>query len=179
MKKLIALFLVITFIGMNCAIYEQGEGINIEPGQKPGANLVIQKKDGEQVTGELIAVKKNSVLLMESKSGVDVAVDVEDIKFVKIGRKSRPLSSAGLGFLIGAGIGAVLGAAQAAKREVTSGEGAAQGAVYLGVPCALIGGIVGAFAGKDKTIQFEGLSEAGIKKNLENLRNKARVPNFQ
>jgi len=32
--------------------------------KKQGAELLIQKKDGQQIKGELIAVKKNSILLM-------------------------------------------------------------------------------------------------------------------
>jgi hypothetical protein len=63
MKKHIVLFLVISFLVMNCATYEKGEGINVEPGQKPGIKLVIQKKYYQEVKGELIAVKENSLLL--------------------------------------------------------------------------------------------------------------------
>jgi hypothetical protein len=37
--------------------------------EKRGATLIIQKKDGQQVKGELIAVKENSLLLKEAESG--------------------------------------------------------------------------------------------------------------
>ena len=63
MKKLIALSLVIAFMGMNCATYEKGKGINLEPGQKPGAKVIIQKIDSQRIEGELIAVKENSLFL--------------------------------------------------------------------------------------------------------------------
>ena len=46
---------------------------------KPGADLLIVKLDGEQVRGELIAVKESSLLLL-SESGADVSVDVKEMK---------------------------------------------------------------------------------------------------
>ncbi|MGB6865507.1 MAG: hypothetical protein WBE11_07415 [Candidatus Aminicenantaceae bacterium] len=85
---------------MNCATYERGEGINLEPGQKPGAKVIIQKIDGQQFRGELIAVKQNSLLLKEYESGGDITVDVEDIAVIKIVKKSKALLGAGIGLLI-------------------------------------------------------------------------------
>jgi hypothetical protein len=61
MKKLIALLMMISFLGLHCAKYERGEGLNLEPGQERGPDLVVLKKDGGKVEGELIAVKRNGI----------------------------------------------------------------------------------------------------------------------
>ena len=182
MKKLIALVLVITFIGMNCATYEKGEGINLEPGQKPGAKLVIQKKDGEQIRGELIAVKKDSLLLKDSQTGADVAVDITETETIKIVRKSKAGKGALYGglitFFIGYGIGVFM--------DEEGGDDdipAPLTAIIFGAIVApigiLLGAFIGIYAGTDKTIQIKGKSEAEIKSILDDLRKKAKVPDFQ
>ena len=185
MKKIISLFLVITFLGMNCVTYEKGQGINLEPGQKPGAKLIIQKTTGQQVKGELIAVKKDSLLLKDSQTGADVAVDITETETIKIVMKSKGKSGARIGF----GIGATLGIAWVTAYVIDpEGErsgfftylGAYIGTIFiLGTPLALLGWAIGGIAGTDETIQIEGKSEAEIKEILEDLRKKARVPNFQ
>jgi hypothetical protein len=174
MKKIIALFLVTTFMGMNCAIYEyeKGEGINAEPGQEPGAKLVIQKKDGEQIRGELIAVKENSLLLKEHESGADESVDVSDINKITIVRKSWGWKGI---LLIGGGLGLIAGISQAGEEVHGFVPSLIDGFIWG----AIIAAIVGAAAGTDKTIQFEGKSDSKIKEILEDLRTKARVPDFQ
>jgi hypothetical protein len=48
MIKIIVLLLVISFLWMNCATYERGDGINLSPDHKPGVKLIIQKADGQQ-----------------------------------------------------------------------------------------------------------------------------------
>ena len=186
MKKLIALFLVISFLGMNCATYERREGINLEPGQKPGVKLIIQKKDGQSLKGELIAIKQISLLLKEYKSERDIKVDVEDINVIKIVRKQKVPMGAFIGGAVGAVIGLGVAVVPAAiEKRSTAGPESILGDftplfILAGaIPGTLIGGIIGAFAGKDKTIQIEGKSEAEIKEVLEELRKKARVSNFQ
>ena len=185
MKKLIALLLIITFMGMKCTTYEKGEGINLAPGQEPGAKLIIQKTNGQQVKGELIAVKKDSLLLKDSQTGADVAVDITETETIKIVMKSKGKSGARIGF----GIGATLGIAWVTA-YVIDPDGERSGfftyllayigaILVLGTSFALLGGVMSEIAGRDKTIQIHGKSEAEIKEVLEELRKKARVPNFQ
>ena len=178
MKKLIALLLIITFIGMNCATYEKGRGINLSPGQKPGTKLIIQKTNGQQIKGELIAVKQSSLLLIEEESGADKSISITDIKVVKIVRKSRFLLAAGTGLLIGAGIGALIGSSMH-KSNTFDVWGSELGALAGAGAGAIIGMIIESFISSDKTIQFEGKSEVETKEILEDLRKKARVPDFQ
>ena len=171
MKKLISLFLVIVFVGINCATYEKGEGINLEPGQKPGAKLVIKKKDGQQVKGELIAVKQNLLLLLDTE-GKDESIDIADIRIIRIVKKSKAVK---YGLLVGGGLGLIGGISQIGEEVHGFIPTFIDGFIFG----ALIGVIAGAVAGTDKTIQIEGKSEAEIKEVLVELRKKARVPDFQ
>ena len=159
-------------------IFEKTFGIK----ERRGADIIIQKIDGQRVKGELIAVKQNSLLLRESSSGADVTAVVSDMKTITIVKKSNTLKRGGLGLLLGSGLGALAGLMMVQQfnlddeaRSYTVFYGVAFGA-GLGL---LSGGISGALSAKDKTIQIEGNSEAEIKEILEDLRKKARGPNFQ
>ena len=104
---------------------------------------------------------------------------------LKIVRKSK----GGLGALIGFGIGGAFGIAVgiAWSRDPDSGTsgffnyllGFSLLTLIFGAPPALLGWIIGEIAGRDKTIQIEGKSDSKIKKILEDLREEARVPDFQ
>lgn len=78
MRKVTALLIIISFLSMNCASYKRGEGMNLESGQKPGANIIVQKINGFRLEGELIAVKETSLLLKDSGSGADGLQDYEE-----------------------------------------------------------------------------------------------------
>jgi len=91
MKKIIALFLVFSMLALAGNLYAK---------EKRGAKLIIQKKDGQQVSGELIAVKEDSLLLL-SKSGRDETVNIQNIHFIKIAKKSKAI----IGILIGGLVG--------------------------------------------------------------------------
>jgi hypothetical protein len=57
--------------------------------KKRGAELIIIKTNGQQIRGELITVKKDSLLLLDSGIGADVSVDIDDIKVIKIMKVSE------------------------------------------------------------------------------------------
>jgi hypothetical protein len=182
MRKFIALFLVISFLGMNCATYERGEGINLSPDQKPGEKLVIQKTDGQKVRGELIAVKQNSLLLKESESGVDVNVEISEIKMIKIVNKPNFLAGV-YGFIGGAALGATLGFAGGDDPpgwfSMTASDKALLAGSFFGLIGLIVGAIGGLIEGIDYPIKFEGRSDSEIKDILKELRKKARIPDFQ
>ncbi len=142
--------------------------------ERQGADLLIQKKDGNKIRGELIAIKENSLLLLDTE-GVDISVDTRDIKAITIVKKSKTLLGAGVGFLLG-GIGGSLYATTTETYDSDLRPLAfivyGGGGIILG---ALIGGITGASAGKDKTIQIEGKSDPDIREILSKLRSKARI----
>ena len=165
MRKFISLLLAVSFFGMNCATYKRGEGINLEPGQKPGAKLIIQKIDGQQIKGELIAIKQNSLLLKES--GADVSIDIKEINTIEIVKNSKDLLWA---VLIGGGIGALLGFGMGGgwvpRDEAT---------LKMGVFGAAVGIFAVTFTGeKDELIQIAGKSNDEIAIELGMLRLKAR-----
>ena len=173
MKKFISLFLVFSILALSGNLFAK---------ERRGDELIIQKTDGTQVRGELIAVKQTSLLLLEQDSGADVTVDIGDIGIIKTVKKSKLWIGAGYEFLIGIVIGAIVGVTlfdDPTSREITAEGWAAIGALVGGGVGLLIGGIIGAASRKDKTIQIEGKSDSEIQEILEELRKKARVKNFQ
>ena len=70
MRKIIASSLVFSLLWLSGTLYAG----------KKGAKLIVQKIDGKQVIGEIIVVKKSSILLKGSHSRIDVTVDINDIK---------------------------------------------------------------------------------------------------
>jgi hypothetical protein len=182
MKKFLFLYLIVAFIGISCASYKRGEGIDLESGQKPGARVIIQKTDGQHIEGELIAVKDDSLLLKEQESGADVTVGISDISVIKIVKGAKSSKGALAGGLIGAGIGiAILHVSDA---ELASDpEGGIGANLMVGLLGAIPGALLGALAGpaliSDKKYQIEGVTERQIQWALNELRKEARIPNFQ
>jgi hypothetical protein len=179
MKKFIALFLIFSLIGIPGSLFAK---------QRKGADLLILKTDGQQVGGELIAVKQTSLLLKEIESGVDVSVDIGDIKVIKIVKESK----AGVGLVYGSLIGGVIGAITAFSMEddppLFNGWGprgwsAESKGIFFFVLIsgfgATSGAIIGTAAGRDVTFQIEGKSDSEVKVALEKLRKKARIRNYQ
>ena len=139
--------------------------------ERRGANLVITLKDGHFVTGELIAVKPDSLLLLAEK---DESVDLAGIRSIRIVRKSK----ARLGGLYGSLAGTLSGGIEVALEGGTRTE-IGLGLVFGGILGGAVGLGVGAIAGTDKTIQFEGKSESEIKQALSYLRGKARIRDYK
>ena len=178
-KKFISLFLVVSLIEISCATVSSPTFEMRFPGKKQGVKLIITNKDWQKIKGELIIVKLNSLLLLDTK-GKDVSVDIADIKVIRVMKKSKVWQGAGIGFLIGASGGALFGA-------LTEGgfddDGRFRWILFWGIffaaPSALLGGIIGAFAGTDKTIQIEGMSDSEIEEALDKLRKKARIRDYR
>lgn len=175
MERAVSLLMVISLMGLS---------ENLIAGERRGAMLMVQKKDGSQENGELIAVKQSSILLLGSSSGTDVSIEVTDINTIKIVKKSRALSGLGLGSLIGGGSGAAIGFLSGDDPHnqlfsFSAGEKALIAGVALGIVGGLVGLTAGALAGTDKTIQIEGKSDLEIQAALANLKQKARISNFR
>lgn len=181
MKKFISLFLAFSILLLSGNLYAK----------RKGAELYIQKKNGQYERGEIIAVKKNTLLLKDYTSGVDVSVEVKDVKVITIERESKAWAGARIGILIGIVSGALIIAGEAARKKPDDGwltgmnskEFNVIGTVLIlglgGLGGAIIGGIAGGLAGTDTTFQFEGKSDAQIQEILEKLRKKARIKNIQ
>jgi len=167
-KKFITLFLIFSLVALSGNLYAK----------KRGTELIIQKRDGQQIRGELIVVKKNSLLLLESESSADVSVNINEIKVIKVMKKSKWLLGAGLGLLIGALGGALIDSKQNAS-DCTECPGDEHG-FLIGAPLGtLTGVIVGNALVTDKTIQIEGMSDLEIRDALDKLRKKARIRDYK
>ncbi len=170
-KKFISLFLIFSLVLLSGSLYAK---------ERRGAILIITKKNGQQIGGELITVKKDSLLLF---TGVDVSVDISEIKVIKIVKKSKVLQGLGFGLLIGAGSGALLGLASggdpSAELGRTAGTAALVGGIVFGTIGLLVGGTLGFASGIEKTTLIEGKSPRWIEFHLKKLRKKARIRDYR
>ena len=164
-KKFISLFLIFSLMMLSVNLYAK---------ERRGAKLIITKKDGQKVEGELITVKPSSLLLLNTE-GKDVSVGIADIKVIRVMKESKALLGAGLGFLIGVVPGALIGY----RVGWRTSEGALWGGVVGGLAAALIGGFIGISLGKEVTIQIEGMSEFEMQEALDKLRKKARIRDYK
>ncbi len=175
MKKFTALFLVVSLMMLSVNLYAK---------ERRGAKLIITKKDGRQISGELITVKPNSLLLLDRESGADVSVDIGDIKFIKILKQSKARKGALLGGLIGGLSGALVVAIAYEEPYTDAGVGVGIiyglifGAIGGGIG-ALTGGIIGGVAGIDETFRIEQKHPAEIEKILAYLHKKARIRDYK
>ena len=191
-KKLLSLFLIFSLIMINCATLSRLEEKR-EKRKKHGANLIIQKINGQQVSGELITVKPSSLLLLNTE-GKDVSVDIEEIKVIIVVKKSKALLGVGTGLLGGAGSGAVIGAslwvlglpvvAIFGEAGIESWKDDFQDFLWNGALIGigvwvLLGAITGSLLGIDKEIQIEGMSDLYSQEALDKLRKKARIRDYK
>ena len=79
-RKIVSLLLILCLVVLSTNLYAK---------KKRGAELIVQKRDGLEVQGELIAVKEDSLLIKEAKSEADVTVDVSDIRNIRVSKKSK------------------------------------------------------------------------------------------
>ncbi len=177
MRKTVSWILVVSILSLSGKMFGVG---------RKGAELYIKKKDGHYERGELIAVRQRSLLLLDSYSGTEVAVDIDDIRLIKIERKPLAQEGAYIGLFIGAATGVVIGAREAEKEKnedflfswFSKFAFVAYG-LALGLAGLIIGGISGKIVSADSIIQVEGKPDLEIKKILEKLSKKARIKNAQ
>ena len=167
--RIVFLFLAFSLLGLSGTLMA---------GERRGATVVVQKNDGAQVKGELIAVKQNSILLLGSSSGTDVSLDVPDIETIRVLKKSRAWEGSGYGFLLGGTSGALLGPLIRKNWWVTPTERVLIGLGSFGLAAGAIGFVVGASSGGEQTIQIERKSEPKVQSALKALKSKARIPDY-
>ena len=170
-KKFLSLFLVFSLVMLSTNLYAK---------ERRGAKLIITKKDGQQIEGELITVKPSSLLLLNTE-GKDVSVDIADIKVIRVVNKSKLLLGASIGGFIGGVVGALLFLASEEESDVAFMPFAVYSpqAILGGVYGAILGGTISAVAVKDKTIQIEGMTDLEIRETLDKLRKKARIRDYR
>jgi hypothetical protein len=148
--------------------------------ERRGANLVIRLKDGHYASGELIAVKPDSLLIL---AGKDESVDLAGIRNIRIVRRSKAGLGAACGLLAGVLGTVIYASAQKETDNLLTAMGQGVDAAGAGV-AFMAGGLgiglgAGALAGKDKTIQLEGKSESEVRMALAYLRGKARIRDYK
>ena len=154
--------------------------------ERRGANVEIYKTNPEMegtpwqrpdIKGELIAVKENSLLVLDSE-GADITVNISEIEFLIINKKSAAKWGFLSGFLVGGGLmGTYLGL-WAHEEKGNVGLAATIGGLGGGFVFGFLGSIIAGIVAPDKTIQIEGKHETEIKAVLDKLRSKSRVPDY-
>jgi hypothetical protein len=169
MKKLISLFLIFSLVMLSTNLYAK---------ERRGAKLIVTKLDGQQIRGELITVKPNSLLLLDTE-GKDVSVDIEEIKGITILKESKAWTGALSGLIIGGVMGALLGTTTPPIDDWNESRWQKFWVILIALPSALIGGLIGAGVGRDETIQIEGMADLEIQETLDKLRKKARIRDYK
>jgi hypothetical protein len=145
---------------------------------RSGAQLLIEKKDQQQLQGELLSVDVEELNLVLRIDGEGVKIYTDEIDSIRIKRNSTGWGAAGKGFLIGAGIGAGVGliAYSDPDGEMLFTQG--MFTLFLAGVFGILGAIHGGVAGRyKKRIQVKGESQSEIKKILKRLKRKALVKN--
>ena len=178
-KKFISLFLVFSLMMLSANLYAK---------ERRGAKLIVTKKNGQQIEGELITIKPNSLLLLDTE-GKDVSVDIVDIKVIRVVKKSKTgRLEALIGLLIGASAGVILGIVLTEPEYIPSWDITRDltliNALILGLSFGFLGGILGYIFGQSeektyKTIQIEGMTDSEIQEALYKLRKKARIRDYR
>jgi len=174
---ILALLVTCIFLFQNCALIIPGTSKKRFQERREG-DLIITKKDGHKIEGELNIVKENSLHLLD-RYGKEVSIEIRDIRTIRILKRSKK----GLGYLIGATIGMGIGVLAALSPSAGEDYSVVWTGVLLGsllaIPGSILGGIAGAMAGIDETIQIEGMTDLQIKWVMDKLRKEARIRNYK
>lgn len=127
-----------------------------------GATIVVTKLDGNQQRGQLIAVKPDSLLLL-GWAGRDISVGLDEIRTVRIVRRSPVEFLMLFGALAGSG---AMGSSSGADDDFQGLAGFAGG--FLG---ALGGAATGVLTGADRKLVLAGETDDVVALRLDILRN--------
>jgi hypothetical protein len=148
--------------------------------KKHGCEVIVKKKDGATIKAELLIVKNDEIILMDSFNMSGITLTADEIQKITITKKSRFFKGIGLGLVIGGGSGALLGFASGDDDSGwfrwTAEEKAVMGGLGLGVVGLLTGGIVGAIKGIDESVVLEGRTPEEMKLILKKLNSRSRFP---
>ena len=147
--------------------------------EKRGADLVVARADGSLVEGELIAVKRDSLLLLSDR-GRDESVELSDVRSVRIVRRSRAGRFGGVGALLGFAGGAALGWAMTADEDSGDRTSAAFLLGLLGGGAGALAGLLtgttaDAVSGPGSAFSFKDNSAEAVAEYWENLERYSRV----
>jgi hypothetical protein len=166
MKKIMTLIIGVSLLFPSGALFAK---------EKRGVQLEIMKTDAIKINGELIAVKQNGILLLETSPRIGEDIDISNIKYIKTKKNlTTPFGTIVL-LLVGTAAGTSIG--------YHAGWQTSQGAFIGGGIGLFVGGVFGSgidsIIKKSETFDIEGKSQEQIKVFLENLRTQARFPDYQ
>jgi hypothetical protein len=150
---------------------------NVSAKERRGAELVVTRLDGSQVSGELIAVKPNSLLLLNNV-GKDESIDLAAIRSVRIVRRSRAGLFAGIGGAAGAAVGASVGLYKGGGDD-ESGPASIRGGAVYGALGALAGWLADSMVNSDTHFTVAGKAPeavAGFWDKLQAYSRTGRLP---
>lgn len=139
--------------------------------QRRGAQLIVTRLDGSQVSGELIAVKPDSLLLLSE--GKDVSIGLADVHTVVIVRRSHAALFAGIGGVAGAAAGATAGAYVFNKWDDDDPR-PLRGGLAFGALGALAGLLANSVFSWDPRFTVAGRPEADVARFWDRLRAHSR-----
>ena len=174
-KKFTALFLVFCIVALSG---------NLGAQVRKGVKISIEQNDDQIISGELISVKRDSLLLLDPETQADLSMPLSAVKSITVNNKSRILELGLLGVLGGASVQGLTGKS---SKEVKSETQMRDKVATKRNPSFILGGVIaggvgvllGAVIGMNKTIQIHGRSDADIQKDLEKLSKQARVKGIQ
>lgn len=169
-KKRIALALTfvlgMTFPGLPLPAFRWQKGSTVE----------VAMTDGRFVSGELLAVKGNELIIHDKSSDRGFTVDINQVSEIRIKKKSRVLTGMAIGLITGLGIG--FGIAK------NAGGGHSGGDRYVAMMsfsspflAATIGGMIGASQSKPKKISVKEQPPIQVEWSLRYLEKHARWRN--
>jgi len=174
-KKFMGLFLVF------CLVTLSG---NLTAQARKGVKIEVETNDGQIMNGELISVKRDSLLMLDAETMADVSVKLEEVKTIQVNNKGRILELGIAGVLLGVAAQGLIQRDEKTLHGVGGDDdeiitqskrsGVLFGSIGLGV-----GALGGTLMGMNKIIQIQGRSDADIQKDLEKLSKKARVKGIQ
>ena len=140
-----------------------------------GSTVEAVMTDGRSVSGELLAVKGNKLIIHDNSIDRGFTVNIDQVSEIWIKKKSRVLSGLAIGLVAGLGIGVGI----AKTGGVDRGDDVSVGRMIISAPflAATIGGMIGAGQSRPKLIFVKGQSPIQVEGNLRNLENHARWKN--
>jgi hypothetical protein len=126
-------------------------GIASAAGKKNGHKLTLTLKNGSLVQGELLTVMEDRLILLNANSSTGEEIRIGEVDLIRVHKKANSGKGFGLGFLIGAASGALLGIMSGDDRgsgtfpifQLSAVEKAGVGALGLGLVGCLAGGLIG------------------------------------
>jgi len=130
--------------------------------------------DGRFVSGELLAVKGNELIIHDKSIDRGFTVDITQVSGIRIKKKSRVFTGLAIGLIAGLGIGA--GIVKSAG-ELHLERGTAMMAFISPLLAATIGGMIGAGQSRPKIVFAKGQPPIQLEGSLRYLEEHARWRN--